>query len=100
MAAPSRRPKAAGFRAITSTSNREKNTGFPESSEGEDRHWAGSGRILIEASAVEEYLAFRNLQALDLTRYEITESVVQTDIAKFREIENHSEWKLYDEEGA
>ena len=67
---------------------------------GEDRHWAGSGRILIEASAVEEYLALRNLQALDLTRYEITESVVQTDIAKFREIENHSEWKLYDEEDA
>lgn len=57
---------------------------------GQDRHWAGSGLVLVEASAVEEYLALRNLKALDPTRYEITDSIVQTDIAKFREIENRS----------
>lgn len=55
---------------------------------GEDRHWAGSGRILVEASAVDEYLAVRKLPSLDPARYEITHSIVQTDIAKFREIEN------------
>lgn len=57
---------------------------------GQDRHWAGSGLVLVEASAVEEYLALRNLKDLDPTCYEITDSIVQTDIAKFREIENRS----------
>jgi hypothetical protein len=66
---------------------------------GEDRHWAGSGRVLIEAAAVEEYLAIRNLSTLDRTRYEITDAVVQTDIAKFKEIENRSSWDSYAEEG-
>jgi len=57
---------------------------------GQDRHWAGSGNVLVEASAVEEYLALRNLETLDQTRYEIADSIVQTDILKFREIENRS----------
>ena len=57
---------------------------------GQDRHWAGSGLVLVEASAGEEYLALRNLKDLDPTCYEITDSIVQTDIAKFREIENRS----------
>ncbi len=57
---------------------------------GQDRHWAGGGLVLVEASAVEEYLALRNLKTLDPTRYEITDSIVQTEIAKFREIENRS----------
>lgn len=55
---------------------------------GQDRHWAGSGRVLVEASAVEEYLALRNLAVLDPAHYEISHSIVQTDIAKFRNIEN------------
>ena len=55
---------------------------------GEDRHWAGSGPILVEAEALEEYLAIRNLKVLDPTIYKITHSIVPTDIAKFREIEN------------
>ncbi len=57
---------------------------------GEDRHWAGSGIVLVEASAVAEYLSLRSLQALDLKHYEITESIVQTDIAKFKDLENQS----------
>lgn len=55
---------------------------------GEDRHWRGSGRILVEAAALNEYLVFRNIQTLDLTSFEITDSIVQTDIAKFTAIEN------------
>lgn len=55
---------------------------------GEDRHRAGSGRILVEKDALEEYLVFRGIKELDATRYEVTESIVQTDIAKFNEIEN------------
>jgi hypothetical protein len=59
---------------------------------GQDRHWAGSGRVLVEASAIEEYLTLRNLTALDQAHYEITDSIVQTDIAKFTDIENQSAW--------
>lgn len=67
---------------------------------GEDRHWAGSGRVLIEAVVVEEYLALRKLTTLDRNRYEITDVIVQTDIAKFKEIENRSSWGAYVEEDA
>ena len=59
---------------------------------GQDRHWAGSGRVFVEASVVEEYLALRNLAVLETTQYEITQSIVQTDIAKFRKIENKGSW--------
>ena len=65
---------------------------------GEDRHWAGSGRILVEANAAQEYLAFRGLKVLDSTRYEITDSIVPTDISKFKEIENRSDWGDHAEE--
>lgn len=65
---------------------------------GEDRHWAGSGPILIEASAVAEYLALRKRQKLDPKRYQITESIVPTDIAKFEKLENHSYRKLDSDE--
>ena len=57
---------------------------------GEDRHWAGSGQVLVEAAAVEEYLALRNLDTLDRSRYAITDSIVPVDVAKFKEIENES----------
>lgn len=67
---------------------------------GQDRHWAGSGIVLVEASAVEEYLAARNLQALDRKQYAITDSIVQTDIAKYKELENHSDRPSYIEEEA
>lgn len=65
---------------------------------GEDRHWAGSGLILVEASVVEEYLAARNLVALDRKQYEVTQSIIQTDIAKFKELENQSDWPSRSEE--
>jgi hypothetical protein len=57
---------------------------------GQDRHWAGSGRVLVEASAVAEYLVLRDQVVLDPSHYEITHSIVQTDIAKFRSIENQA----------
>lgn len=47
-------------------------------------------RIFVEAAAVSEYLAVRNLDQLDPTRYEVTESIAPTDIARFKEIENRS----------
>lgn len=67
---------------------------------GEDRHWAGSGKVLVEAAAVAEYLSLRNLQVLDRKHYEVTESIVETDIAKFKELENLSDGWSYAEEDA
>ena len=43
---------------------------------GEDRHWAGSGTVLVESGAVAEYLALRNIEALDCSRYRVTESII------------------------
>lgn len=58
---------------------------------GADRHWAGGGRILVEDSTVAEYLAFRKLKTLDRARHEITDAILQTDIAKFTAAENPQE---------
>lgn len=55
---------------------------------GEDRRRGCSARILIEAAVVDEYVALRNLTALDSALYEVTNSIVQTDTARFHAIEN------------
>ena len=55
---------------------------------GEDRHWAGSGRVLVERAALEEYLALRGLEELDRRRYQITDAVKPSDIQRFKVIEN------------
>ena len=57
---------------------------------GEDRHWAGSGIIQIEAAAVEEYLAVRKLTTLDRKSHAVTDQIVQTDVSKFKDMENQS----------
>jgi hypothetical protein len=49
-----------------------------------------SGLVLVEATIVAEYLALRNLEVLDRSRYRVTESVIKTDIAKFEAMENGS----------
>ena len=65
---------------------------------GEDRHWAGSGLVLVEAAAVEEYLGLRKLETLDRKKYEVTDLIVQTDITKFKDIENQSHEFAYVED--
>jgi hypothetical protein len=55
---------------------------------GEDRHWAGSGRVLVERAAVEEYLAVRGVDVLDPRQYEITDAVKPSDVQRFKELEN------------
>ena len=61
---------------------------------GKDRHWAGSGPVLIEREAIEEYLLIRGLSELDLKSYQVTDSIVQTNIDKFKKIENHGDWNF------
>jgi hypothetical protein len=55
---------------------------------GQDRHWAGSGKVLIEATAVAEYLATIKAQSLDTSRYEMTNSIRPTDIQRLSQLAN------------
>ena len=56
--------------------------------DGQDRHWAGSGKVLIEAAAVSEYLDTLKAKAPDTSRCEITSSIVQTDIERLSRLAN------------
>ena len=55
---------------------------------GEDRHWAGSGKIQIEEAAVTEYLRVIGANSLDSSRCEVTNSVRATDIERLSKLAN------------
>lgn len=55
---------------------------------GQDRHWAGSGRVQIEAAAVPEYLKAIGAHTLDLSRCEVTNSIRTTDIGRLSKLAN------------
>ena len=57
---------------------------------GEDRHWAGSGKVLIEAAAVTEYLATTKAKTFDTSRCEVTNSICHTDIERLSRLANSS----------
>ena len=56
--------------------------------DGTDRHWAGGGRVFIEASAVPEYLAIIGASALDPKRLQIISDLETPDPHKFTAAEN------------
>jgi hypothetical protein len=56
--------------------------------EGGDRHWAGKGKITIDATAVDEYLQLRGLASLDPQRYVVSTAIAPTDATKFHELAN------------
>lgn len=55
---------------------------------GEDRHWAGSGKVLIEATAVAAYLQAIKAKTLDPSRCEVTYSIRETDIERLSRLAN------------
>lgn len=55
---------------------------------GQDRHWAGSGKVLVEAAAVAEYLDTINARALDPSRCRVTNSIRKTDIGRLSRLAN------------
>jgi hypothetical protein len=57
---------------------------------GQNRHWAGSGKVLIEAAAVAEYLATIGATTLDMSRCVVTHSIRQTDIERLSRLANSS----------
>jgi hypothetical protein len=56
----------------------------------EDRHWAGSGKVLIEAAAVADYLKAIGAKILNTSRCEVTKSIQQTDIERLSRLANSS----------
>ena len=57
---------------------------------GEDRHWAGSGKVLVEAAAVRDYLEAIQAKTLNTPRCEATNSIRQTDIERLSRLANSS----------
>lgn len=57
---------------------------------GEDRHWAGSGKVLVEAAALSEYLKVIGAKTLDGSRCEVTNTIRQTDIERLTLLANSS----------
>lgn len=55
---------------------------------GTNRHWAGAGRIAIEASAVAEFLALRGETKLDPAHYEVVADPPPCDAAQLHAREN------------
>jgi len=64
---------------------------------GQNRHWAGTGKILVEAAAVSEYLNATGETVLDKSRFEVTTSIRETDIVGLSELANKP-GKGWDEE--
>lgn len=55
---------------------------------GEDRHWAGSGKVLVEAAALTEYLKTVGASNLDKSRYEVTDAIRPIDIDRLSRLAN------------
>ena len=58
--------------------------------DGEDRHWAGSGKVLVEAAALSDYLQAIGAKALDGSRCEVTNAIRETDIERLSQLANAS----------
>ena len=54
---------------------------------GQDRHWCGGGKIMIERNSIEEYLKLVDFNIIDERNFEIIE-FMKTDKSRFNEIEN------------
>jgi hypothetical protein len=55
---------------------------------GKDRHWAGSGKITIEAAAVDPYLKAIGVKELNPKKFIISHKIKPTDPTKFHTAEN------------
>ena len=56
---------------------------------GQDRHWAGRGKIMIDKKVVKEYLEIVGQTKLDTTKFEEVE-IEEINKTKFNEIENET----------
>jgi hypothetical protein len=56
--------------------------------DGTDRHWAGSGKVAIEASAVPEYFEIVGATQLDESRLFVVADLPETAVERFHERAN------------
>ena len=54
---------------------------------GGDRHWAGRGKITIDAGAIDEYLAITGATELDST-FVVSTAIKPPDASRFHDLEN------------
>ena len=54
---------------------------------GQDRHWAGGGKIMIDRKIVNDYLEMADFDILDENNFELVD-ILPTDKQKFTELEN------------
>lgn len=54
---------------------------------GQDRHWAGGGKVMIDKNSIPEYLDLLNLVELNAEKFVVVE-FSNTDKERFRNIEN------------
>ena len=57
--------------------------------DGSDRHWAGSGVVLVDSRVVDDYLELRGRNKLNPQYYKVV-TIEDTDITRFHEIENET----------
>jgi hypothetical protein len=55
---------------------------------GQDRHWAGHGKIMIDRKAINKYLNYRDLTELKESQFTIVDIVETRQPIDFYEIEN------------
>jgi hypothetical protein len=55
---------------------------------GQDRHWAGKGKIMLDRKIVAEYSDLIGRSDLDSNKYDLVD-IIRTDKRKFEDIENN-----------
>lgn len=55
---------------------------------GQDRHWAGSGKVMIEESIIDDYLNLVDFSVLDNNRFQVIHLNRNFDKSRFDKIEN------------
>ena len=55
---------------------------------GQDRHWAGSGQVMIDKDIIDEYLKYTGQIELDLKKFQMIDINKEFDKTRFGEIEN------------
>jgi len=55
---------------------------------GEDRHWAGSGKVMIDRKAVEAYLTITGQKSINEKRFEIIDIPDMFPVERINQVEN------------
>ena len=54
---------------------------------GQNRHWAGKGKIMLDKEIAQDYLKFIGLDKIDMEKFELVD-IIKTNKQKFNKLEN------------